>query len=130
AREIIEIAEQERTKQLFHAYLNEAAARRTSPRVGRGFEALERIVAARDLADELKLPAEDYARMRSEAMGALSLVDIRSTKTGPGWLLTHDPHLYTFVQGKDCYLSWDKPDGLAVRRAVDGELVQRVPMES
>ena len=88
ARAKIEVAEHERTKQLFQAYVNEAAARRTSPRVGRAFDSLERVIAARDIADNLKLPAADYARLRSEALGALSLVDVRNTKTGPGWFVT------------------------------------------
>ena len=41
AREKVQAAEQARTRQLFDALVNEAAARRSSPRVGRGFRALD-----------------------------------------------------------------------------------------
>src|SRR5262249_777122 len=97
AHEKTKAAERERTVQLFHAYVNEAAARRASPRVGRSFDALDRVTAARDLADALKLPNEEYARLRSEAFSALSLVDVRSTKTGPGWLLSREPDMFRFL---------------------------------
>ena len=77
AHQKIEALEHERTRQLFQASLNEAAARRVSPRASRRFEAVNRIVAARDLADELQLPNDDYVRLRSEAISALSLTDLR-----------------------------------------------------
>src|SRR5262249_53157209 len=74
-------------------------------------------------------PEEDYTRLRSEAMGALSLVDLRETKTGPGWLLAYEPYTFRYMDGKDCWLNWDKPDTLLVRRKSDGHIVQRVPVE-
>jgi serine/threonine protein kinase/WD40 repeat protein len=128
ARKRIEKLERERTRQLFEAYVNEAAARRSSPRVGRRFQALERIVAARDLADELKLPNEDYVRLRSEAISALSLTDMRSAATGPGWALGGDPNPFLFhqVDGKGCYLEWDTPNGLNVRRLSDNKVLQQI----
>jgi WD40 repeat protein/tRNA A-37 threonylcarbamoyl transferase component Bud32 len=131
ARKKIEKLERARTTQLFQAYVNEAAARRSSPRVGRRFETLERIVAARNLADELKLPSEDYVRLRSEAITALSLTDMRGTPTGPGWAFARDtrpgPTLFRYASGADCCLDWDKPSGLLVRRIGDGRIVQRIP---
>jgi WD40 repeat protein len=129
ARRKIESLERERTRQLFHAFVNEAAARRSSPRVGHRFEALDRIVAARDLADELNLPNENYVRLRSEAISALSLTDLRSTETGPGWAFRFGSVLPLFrhAGGKDCYLEWDKPSGLFVRRVGDSSIVQRIP---
>jgi len=130
AREKIEVAEQERTRQLFQAYVNEAAARRTSPRVGRAFESIERLIAARELADELKLPAEDYTRLRSETFSAAALVDLRPTKTGPGWLLGYEPYQFEYIDKSGCSLAWDKPDGVLVRRHADGKILQRVPVES
>ena len=48
---------------------------------------IDRIVAARDLADELKLPKEDYVSLRSEAISALSITDLRGVTKGPGWAL-------------------------------------------
>ncbi len=117
--------ERERTRQLFQAYVNEAAARRSSPRVGRRFEALNRILAARELADELKLPSEDYVRLRSEAISALSLTDLRATTTGPGW--THRAVPFAHVSGSNCAWEWDKPSGLLVRRIGDNRVVQRIP---
>ena len=137
AREKVELAhdktkaaERERTRQLFQAFVNEAAARRISPRVGRGFNALERIGAARELADELKLPVEDYTRLRSEAIGALSLLDLQPTKTGPGWFLVYEPDAFRYAQANDCYLSWDKPGGLQVRRVGDQRVMQRIKIDS
>jgi eukaryotic-like serine/threonine-protein kinase len=129
ARKRIEKLERERTRQLFAAYVNEAAARRSSPRVGRRFQAIDRIVAARDLADELKLPDEEYVRLRSEAISALSLRDLGSTATGPGWVYAFaaGPFLFRQAGGKDCCLDWDKPSGLLVRRLGDGSVVQRIP---
>ena len=102
ARQKIEALERERTRQLFLAYVNEAVARRASPRAGRRFAAVDRIGAARELADELKLPNEDYVRLRSEAISALSLTDLRGTTTGPGWALrvNPDPRLFRYASGK------------------------------
>jgi WD40 repeat protein/tRNA A-37 threonylcarbamoyl transferase component Bud32 len=129
ARRKIEALERERTRQLFQAYVNEAAARRTSPRVGRHFDAIDRIMAARALADELKLPSEDYVSLRSEAISALSLADLRGTTTGPGWAIRDytDPTLFRPATGADCYLDWDKPSGLFVRRIGNNSIVQRIP---
>jgi WD40 repeat protein len=129
ARWKIEKLERERTKQLFQAYVNEAAARRSSPRVGRRFEALNRVTAARKLADELKLPGEDYVRLRSEAISALSLTDLRRTATGPGWAFPVDTYtdLFRHAGGKDCYLDWDQPTGLFVRHIGNNSIVQRIP---
>jgi WD40 repeat protein/tRNA A-37 threonylcarbamoyl transferase component Bud32 len=129
ARKKIEKLERERTRQLFQAYVNEAAARRSSPRVGRRFEALDRISAARDLADELKLPKEDYTRLRSEAISSLSLTDLRTNSTSPGWVFLGDPHpnIFRHAEGKDCYLEWDNKSGLLVRRIGNIDIVQRIP---
>jgi WD40 repeat protein/tRNA A-37 threonylcarbamoyl transferase component Bud32 len=126
ARRKIEVLERERTRQLFQAYANEAAARRASPRVGRRFEAIDRILAARALADELQLAPEEYTRLRSEAVSALSLTDLRTTTTGPGWACRVEPPLFRHASGKDCYLDWDAPDGLLVRRLEDNRVVQRL----
>ncbi len=52
---------------------------------------IDRIVAARDLADELKLPKEDYVSLRSEAISALSITDLRGVTKGPGWALRAYP---------------------------------------
>ncbi len=114
---------------MFQAYVNEAAARRTSPRVGRRFEALERIKAACALAAELKLPNDATTRLRSEAIGALSLTDLRPTSTGPGWAFRSFPNasLFRFASDKDCYLDWDRPRGLLARRIKDNTIRQRVP---
>jgi WD40 repeat protein/tRNA A-37 threonylcarbamoyl transferase component Bud32 len=122
-------AERERTKQLFQAYVNEAAARRSSLRIGRGFNALDRILAARELADELKLPAEDYTRLRSEAIAALSLMDLVPTKAGPGWFFTSQPEAFRYAQADDCYLTWDQLDGVLVRRIGDSKVVARIPIK-
>ena len=133
ARKKIEKLERERSVQLFQAYVNEAAARRTSPRVGRRFNALDRIVAARDLAKELKLPAAEYERVRSEAISALSLVDVRQTSTGPGWAYEEDDrngqYFFRYVTAGDSYLAWDKPGGLLVRRVGDNRVLQRIKVE-
>ncbi|MGO9110215.1 MAG: protein kinase domain-containing protein [Thermoguttaceae bacterium] len=129
-RQKIEALERERTRQLFRAYINEAAARRTSHRVGRLFDAIDRIVAARDLADELELPKEDYVGLRSEAISALSLTDMRGTTNRLGWVLRScppDPHQFRYASGRDCYLDWEKPTGLFVRRIGDNSIVQRIP---
>ena len=82
ARQKIEALERDRTGQLFNAYVNETAARRTSPRIGRHFDSIDRIVAARDLADELKLPNDNYIRLRSEAIGACRLRTCAALRTG------------------------------------------------
>jgi WD40 repeat protein len=130
AREKVQAAEQARTRQLFDAMVNEAEARRTSPRVGRGFQSLERLVAARELADELKLPPDEYTRLRCEAASALSLSDVRAFTTGGGWMARRDPEWFRYVGEGDCYLAWDPPHGLLVRRASDNRLVCRIPMKS
>ena len=129
ARRKIEALEDQRTRQLFQAYVNEAAARRMSPRVGRRFDAIDRIVAARNLAGELELSKEDHAGLRSEAISALSLTDIHGATNGPGWALRRypDPRLFRYADGKDCYLDWDKPTGLFVRRISDGGIAKRIP---
>ena len=77
----------------------------------------------------MKLPKEDYVRLRSEAISALSLTDLCSTTTGPGWVFRFepDPHLFRYANGKDCYLEWEKPSGLFVRRIGDNSIVQRIP---
>ncbi len=129
AHDKTKLAERERTKQLFQAYVNEAAARRTSPRAGRRFDSLDRIVAARELADELKLPAEDYTRLRSEAISALSLVDLQATTKGPGWVRSFDTYSFEFADGNDSYLAWDKPNGLLIRRVTDNRILHRLPVE-
>jgi WD40 repeat protein/tRNA A-37 threonylcarbamoyl transferase component Bud32 len=135
ARQRIEALDRERTRELFHAYVNEAAARRLSPHVGRRFQSLDRIAAARDLANELKLPQGDYVRLRSEAISALSLTDMRGATTGPGWEFAVDPFLFRYVTKTDCYLDWDRSSGLSpdrptdlfVRRLGDNSIVQRIP---
>ena len=129
ARLKIEALERERTGQLFHSYVNEAAARRESPHAGRRFKAIDRLVAARGLADELKLPEKDRVQIRSEAISALSLADLRGTTTGPGWAIRDfpDPPLFRYSTSADCYLDWDKPSGLFVRRIGDNSIVQRIP---
>jgi serine/threonine protein kinase/WD40 repeat protein len=129
-REKVQKAEQARTHQLFDALVNEAAARRTSPRVGRGFQSLERIVAARDLADELKLPADEYTRLRSEAVSALSLSDVKAYAEGGGWLARRAPEHFRNVPENGFYLAWDPPKGLLVRRASDNRLVCRIPVHA
>ena len=35
--------------------------------------------------------------------------------------------MFRHVDGKDCYLDWDKPSGLFVRRIGDNRIVQRIP---
>jgi WD40 repeat protein/tRNA A-37 threonylcarbamoyl transferase component Bud32 len=128
ARRQTEALERERARQLFQAYVNEAAARRTSPRAGRRFDAIDRIVTARALADDLQLPNEDYVRLRSEAISALSLSDLRGTATGPGWAKRENNlPLFRHVTGADCYVDWDKLTGLLVRRIGDNSIVQRIP---
>ena len=91
--------------------------------------AIDRIEAARALADELKLPGEEYVSLRSEAISALSLPDLRGTTTGPGWAIRDwpDPPLCRPATRADCYLAWDKPTGLLVRRIGDNRIVQRIP---
>jgi WD40 repeat protein/tRNA A-37 threonylcarbamoyl transferase component Bud32 len=130
ARKKVQAAEQARTRQLFDALVNEAAARRTSPRVGHRFVTLDRIAAARDLADELKLPADDYTRLRSEAVGALSLVDLKNSADVPGWMVRRNPEDCRYVSATDNFLEWDLPNGLLVRRAADKRIVHRIPVES
>jgi eukaryotic-like serine/threonine-protein kinase len=125
ARQRIEALERERSRQLFEAYVNEAAARRASPRVGRRFESLARLVAARDLAVELNLPADDFVRLRSQAISALSLTDLRGSATGPGW--TYRAGLFGYHGGSDCGCEWDRPSGLLIRRLSDNRVVQRIP---
>ncbi len=129
ARLKIEALERERTGQLFHSYVNEAAARRESPHAGRRFKAIDRLIAARGLADELKLPQKDRVQLRSEAISALSMADLRGTTTGPGWAIRDypDPPLFRYSTSADCYLDWDKPSGLFVRRIGDNSIVQRIP---
>jgi eukaryotic-like serine/threonine-protein kinase len=128
ARRKIETLERARTNQLFHAYVNEAASRRMSPRVGRGFAALAALGAARDLADELKLPPEEMSRLRSEAISALSLTDLRDAETGHGWAVHEYPNpcMFQFAAGDDLFLDWDKPDGILARRIRDNRILQRI----
>jgi WD40 repeat protein/tRNA A-37 threonylcarbamoyl transferase component Bud32 len=130
ARVTVQAAEQRRTRQLFDALVSEAAARRSSPRVGRGFRALERIGAARDLADDLKLPTEEYTRLRSEAVSAVSLLDVKASANGPGWLIRRDPEWHRYVTESDYFLAWDPPNGLLVRRVRDQHIVHRIPVDS
>jgi WD40 repeat protein/tRNA A-37 threonylcarbamoyl transferase component Bud32 len=132
ARKQIEKLEQERSRQLFEAYLSEAASRRTVPRVGRRFDALDRLVAARDLARRLDLSPAESVRLRSEAISTLSLVDVRRTVTGPGWFLENGAgngrYFFRYLDAQDCYLAWDSQPGLLVRRTGDDRVLQRVPV--
>ena len=51
--------------------------------LGRRFDSLLALSPARELADELKLPIEDYTRLRSEAISrTLSLADLQATSRG------------------------------------------------
>ena len=129
ARRKIEALERERTGQLFHSYINEAAARRESPHAGRQAQGHRSPCRRACLADELKLPQKDRVQLRSEAIGALSLADLRGTTTGPGWAIRDytDPPLFRYSTSADCYLDWDKPSGLFVHRIGDNSIVQRIP---
>ena len=129
ARQKIETLERARTNQLFHAYVNEAASRRMSPRVGRRFAAIDALGAARDLAGELNLPPEELVRLRSEAISALSLTDLRDADAGPGWVMYEYPNpvAYRYARGDDLFLDWDKPSGLLARRIRDNRIMQRIP---
>jgi WD40 repeat protein/tRNA A-37 threonylcarbamoyl transferase component Bud32 len=130
ARERVQAAEQRRTRQLFDALVNEAVARRSAHRVGRRFVALERIVAARDLADDHKLPAEEYARLRSEAVSALTQFDLKTTTTGPGWLVGWSGPFCRFAGAASRFASWDPQGAILVRRAGDHKVIHRIPVES
>lgn len=128
ARKKIEAAEAARTRELFSAYVKEAAARRSSPKVGRRFQAIERIIAARELADSLQLPPEDYTRLRSEAISALSLVDIRDMPSPPGWSVTLTSEYLRYVRDGDSYIEWASPNALLIRHSTDEEVL-RIPVE-
>ncbi len=129
ARKRIEAAEVARTQELFDALVKEAAAIRSSSKIGRRFRALDRIAAARDLADQLQFPAAEYAQLRSEAIAALSLLDIRTSTSAPGWLIPRDPESVRYVGRRDSFLQWDQPTGILVRRISDGQPVRRLPIE-
>jgi WD40 repeat protein len=129
-RKRVETAEQARARLLFDAYVNEAAARQASSHVGRRLVTLERIEAGRVLADELHLPSADYARLRSEAISALSQVDLGATTEGPGWRLSTDPTVLSYRTGQNYRLSWDAPGGLLVSRVADNRIIHRIPVAS
>ena len=77
----------------------------------------------------MSLTASEYVQLRSEAISALSLVDIRATTKDSGWIAKNNPGFVLYLHSQDLYLNWDPPHGLLVRRAVDHKTVHRIQVE-
>jgi WD40 repeat protein/tetratricopeptide (TPR) repeat protein len=114
-------AERAMQEKLFESYVEKARAQRRSQRRGQRFDCLDTIVKAADLARDLGLPAEQFHRLRNEAIGALALMDLRVKRE---WkipfraLLAFDPDMV-------CYASPDREGGVCLRLVADDAEVAR-----
>ncbi|MCI0461125.1 MAG: serine/threonine-protein kinase, partial [Gemmataceae bacterium] len=70
-------AEKDGKDKLFQAYVAQAHAGRNSRRLGQRYASLESLQKAARLARELKLPPEQFQKLRHEAIACLALPDLR-----------------------------------------------------
>jgi hypothetical protein len=79
-----ERANRERQVKLFDTYLEKARALRNSRRIGQCYGALQTIEQATTLARELGLPLQRFQELRTEAIAALALTDLRMVREWKG----------------------------------------------
>jgi WD40 repeat protein/predicted Ser/Thr protein kinase len=116
-------AERETQEKLFESYVEKARALRRSQRLGQRFNCLDTIVQARELARQLKLPAERFHELRNEATAALALLDLRPKRewvgnTGSG---------IAFDADLERYARCDTTGGVSVRRVAGDVKLLRLP---
>jgi serine/threonine protein kinase/WD40 repeat protein len=119
-------AERGQREQLLEALIAEAHAKRYSGRVGQRFGTIEAVRKAVALARELDKPPEVFDELRTLAVAALALPDVRvAAKTWDGWPegssgLDFDPvALRLYARG-------DRHGNVSVRRLEDDEEVARL----
>ena len=72
-----ELAEREKSQELFEAHLARARAGRWSGRPGRRIDGLRALAEAAALGRELRLPPERMREVRNEVIACLALIDVR-----------------------------------------------------
>jgi serine/threonine protein kinase/WD40 repeat protein/Tfp pilus assembly protein PilF len=78
-------AEGDARAKLFEALLAEARSKSLSRRPGQRFESLALLEQARDLAQELNLPAQKFQELRNATLAALIMPDLYPVQTWPGF---------------------------------------------
>ena len=109
--------EQIKTREkLFDAKVSQARASRFSHQVGQRFESLEALSEAVKIGRELGYPADQFDRLRDEAIASLMLPDLKPA--GPPIQLPEVPTAFAFDDGMTRY-AFRRIDGTIVVRRLD-----------
>jgi eukaryotic-like serine/threonine-protein kinase len=118
----LQIALTQSQHNLWGAYLEEARAGRMSKRSGQRVKSLEAIRKALALPVP---PGRSIQELRTEAIAALALSDIRVSREWPG--LADDTNDVDFSDDFRLYACVDKEGGASVRRVADDVEIARLP---
>jgi WD40 repeat protein len=107
-------AEGDAREKLFEALLSEARSKSLSRRPGQRFESLALLEQARDLAQELNLPAQKFQELRNATLAALIMPDLYPVQTWPGF--PAGSRFVDFDDNLEIYARTDAHGNCSIRR--------------
>jgi WD40 repeat protein/tRNA A-37 threonylcarbamoyl transferase component Bud32 len=121
-------AEHAATHRLYASLVDQARANRLSRRIGQRFKTLDVLREASQMAQELRLPEEDFLKLRNEAIACLTLTDVRMAREWEGW--PTGSHTVEFDGALERYAHTDREGNVSIRRVADGTELWNLPTTS
>jgi serine/threonine protein kinase/WD40 repeat protein len=115
--QLTQAAEEEARKRLYHSLVDQAKARRLSQRMGQRFDTLATLREAARMARTMRLPEEEFLKLRNEAIACLAIPDLRVAREWAGF--PTGSWSVDFADGLERYARVDRQGAVSVRRVAD-----------